>query len=121
MQVIPAIDVRGGRVAVNGWTQTTGLAAVDVARRFEDAGISALIVTDIDHDGAMLGFRVEVFAAIAGAVGIPVIAAGGLASIDDIERLCRDSAAPIAGAVLGRALYEGRIRPAEALALAARC
>lgn len=120
-QIAVSVDVRGGQVAVQGWTENSGLDAVSVARRFEDAGVSTLIVTDIDRDGALLGFNVEVFGAIADAVAIPVIAAGGLASAIDIERLATRPGMPIAGAVLGRALYAGTIQPLEALAAAARC
>lgn len=119
-QIALSVDVRGGRVAIEGWTEDSGLAAADVARRFEDAGVAALIVTDIDRDGAQLGFNIEVFGAMADQVAIPVIAAGGLASVDDIRRLRARPGTPVAGAVLGRALYAGAIRPAEALA-AARC
>jgi phosphoribosylformimino-5-aminoimidazole carboxamide ribotide isomerase len=118
-QVAVSVDVRAGRVAVDGWTQDSGLDAVTVARRFEDAGVSSLIVTDIDRDGALLGFNVEVFGALADAVAIPVIAAGGLASVRDIELLAARPGTPIAGAVLGRALYAGAITPLEALAAAA--
>jgi phosphoribosylformimino-5-aminoimidazole carboxamide ribotide isomerase len=118
-QIAVSVDVRKGRVAVNGWTADTELDAVTVARRFEDAGVGALIVTDIDRDGTLEGFNVEVFGAMADAVSIPVIAAGGLASVDDIARLKARVGAPVAGAVLGRALYNGAIDPAEALRLAA--
>ena len=118
-QVAVSVDVRKGQVAVRGWLEDSGLAALDVARRFEDAGVSALIVTDIDRDGALAGFNVEVFGAVADAVAIPVIAAGGLASVGDIEALRARTGTPIAGAVLGRALYVGAIGPAEALAAAA--
>lgn len=118
-QIAVSIDVRGGQVATEGWTENSGLDAVSVARRFEDAGVCALIVTDIDRDGAMEGFNVEVFGAIADQVAIPVIAAGGLASVADIENLSARRGTPIAGAVLGRALYAGAIGPAEALAAAA--
>jgi phosphoribosylformimino-5-aminoimidazole carboxamide ribotide isomerase len=118
-QVAVSVDVRGGKVAVEGWTQDTGMDAVTVAKRFEDAGVCSLIVTDIDRDGALLGFNVEVFGALADAVSIPVIAAGGLASVKDIERLVERPGTPIAGAVLGRALYTGSITPVEALAAAA--
>lgn len=118
-QIAVSVDVRKGRVAVNGWTSDTELDAVTVARRFEDAGVGALIVTDIDRDGTLEGFNVEVFGAMADAVTIPVIAAGGLASVDDIARLKARVGAPVAGAVLGRALYNGAIDPAEALRLAA--
>jgi len=118
-QIAVSVDVRKGRVAVQGWTEDSGLDAVTVARRFEDEGVCALIVTDIDRDGALLGFDIEVFGAIADAVTIPVIAAGGLASVDDIIRLAARPGTPIAGAVLGRALYAGAIAPIEALAAAA--
>jgi phosphoribosylformimino-5-aminoimidazole carboxamide ribotide isomerase len=118
-QIAVSVDVRKGQVAVQGWLEDSGLGALEVARRFEDAGVSALIVTDIDRDGALAGFNVEVFGTMADAVDIPVIAAGGLASVKDIERLRARPGRPIAGAVLGRALYVGAIRPAEALAAAA--
>ena len=118
-QIAVSVDVRKGRVAVQGWTEDSGLDAITVARRFEDEGVGALIVTDIDRDGALLGFDIEVFGAIADAVTIPVIAAGGLATVDDIVRLAARQGTPIAGAVLGRALYAGTIAPLEALAAAA--
>ncbi len=118
-QIAVSVDVRKGRVAVQGWLEDSGLDALTVARRFEDAGVCALIVTDIDRDGALAGFNVEVFGAMADAVTIPVIAAGGLASVADIEALRARPGTPIAGAVLGRALYVGAIRPAEALTAAA--
>jgi phosphoribosylformimino-5-aminoimidazole carboxamide ribotide isomerase len=118
-QVAVSVDVRRGQVAVQGWTEDSGLDAITVARRFEDEGVCALIVTDIDRDGALLGFDIEVFGTIADAVTIPVIAAGGLATVDDIVRLAARPGTPIAGAVLGRALYAGTIAPTEALAAAA--
>jgi phosphoribosylformimino-5-aminoimidazole carboxamide ribotide isomerase len=118
-QIAVSVDVRKGRVAVQGWTEDSGLDAITVARRFEDEGVSALIVTDIDRDGALMGFDIEVFGAIADAVTIPVIAAGGLHTVDDITRLAARHGTPIAGAVLGRALYAGTIAPLEALAAAA--
>jgi len=118
-QIAVSVDVRKGRVAVQGWTEDSGLDAITVARRFEDEGVSALIVTDIDRDGALSGFNIEVFGAIADAVTIPVIAAGGLATVDDIVRLAARPGTPVAGAVLGRALYAGTIAPVEALAAAA--
>jgi phosphoribosylformimino-5-aminoimidazole carboxamide ribotide isomerase len=119
-QIAVSVDVRAGRVAIEGWTEDTSLDARTLARRFEDAGVAALIVTDIDRDGAQQGFNIEVFGAVADEVGIPVIAAGGLASAADIRRLRARAGTPVAGAVLGRALYAGAIGPAEALA-AARC
>jgi phosphoribosylformimino-5-aminoimidazole carboxamide ribotide isomerase len=114
-QVAVSVDVRRGKVAVQGWLEDSGLDALTVARRFEDAGVSALIVTDIDRDGALMGFNVEVFGQIADAVTIPVIAAGGLATVADIGNLRARKGTPIAGAVLGRALYAGTIQPNEAL------
>jgi len=118
-QIAVSVDVRGGKVAVQGWTEDSDLDAITVAKRFEDAGVGALIVTDIDRDGTTMGFNVDAFGAIADAVAIPVIAAGGLASVQDIFKLRARSGAPIAGAVLGRALYNGDIAPAEALKAAA--
>jgi phosphoribosylformimino-5-aminoimidazole carboxamide ribotide isomerase len=118
-QIAVSVDVRAGKVAVQGWTEDSDLDAITVARRFEDVGVSALIITDIDRDGTTMGFDVDAFGAIADAVTIPVIAAGGLASVDDIVRLKARAGTPIAGAVLGRALYNGEITPAEALKVAA--
>jgi phosphoribosylformimino-5-aminoimidazole carboxamide ribotide isomerase len=118
-QIAVSVDVRKGKVAVQGWTADSDLDAVTVARRFEDVGVGALIVTDIDRDGTVMGFNVEAFGAIADAVAIPVIAAGGLASVDDILKLKARQGRPVAGAVLGRALYNGAITPAEALKAAA--
>ncbi len=118
-QIAVSVDVRKGKVATQGWTESSDLDAVTVSRRFEDAGVGALIITDIDRDGTVMGFNVEAFGAIADAVNIPVIAAGGLASVQDIVRLRAHTGVPIAGAVLGRALYNGAISPAEALKVAA--
>jgi phosphoribosylformimino-5-aminoimidazole carboxamide ribotide isomerase len=114
-QIAVSVDVRGGKVATQGWTESSDLDAVTVAKRFEDGGVGALIITDIDRDGTVMGFNVEAFGAIADAVAIPVIAAGGLASVDDIIRLRAHKGTPIAGAVLGRALYNGAITAPEAL------
>ena len=118
-QIAVSVDVRKGKVAVDGWTADSDLDAITVARRFEDAGVAALIVTDIDRDGTVMGFNVEAFGAMADAVSIPVIAAGGLASVDDIAKLKARKGVPVAGAILGRALYNGAINPAEALEIAA--
>ncbi|WP_333586723.1 1-(5-phosphoribosyl)-5-[(5-phosphoribosylamino)methylideneamino]imidazole-4-carboxamide isomerase [Phenylobacterium sp.] len=118
-QIAVSVDVRGGKVAVQGWTEDSDLDAVTVAKRFEDAGVSALIVTDIERDGALTGFNVDVFGAMADAVDIPVIAAGGLASVEDIHRLRARKGRAIAGAVLGRALYTGAINAPEAIKAAA--
>ena len=119
-QIAVSIDVRKGQVAVQGWLEDSGLDALTVARRFEDAGVATLIVTDIDRDGDLTGANVEAFGTVADAVSIPVIAAGGLATVDDIVRLKARAGVPISGAVLGRSLYAGTILPAEALAVAGR-
>ncbi|WP_240606376.1 1-(5-phosphoribosyl)-5-[(5-phosphoribosylamino)methylideneamino]imidazole-4-carboxamide isomerase [Phenylobacterium kunshanense] len=118
-QIAVSVDVRKGKVAVDGWTADSDLDAITVAKRFEDVGVAALIVTDIDRDGTVMGFNVEAFGAMADAVSIPVIAAGGLASVDDIAKLKARKGVPVAGAVLGRALYNGAIDPAQALEIAA--
>lgn len=118
-QIAVSVDVRAGKVAVQGWTADSDLDAITVARRFEDVGVAALIVTDIDRDGTVMGFDVDAFGQMADAVSIPVIAAGGLASVDDLVRLKARKGTPVAGAVLGRALYNGAIDPAQALQVAA--
>jgi phosphoribosylformimino-5-aminoimidazole carboxamide ribotide isomerase len=115
-RVAVGVDARGGRVAVEGWAETTDLSALDVGRRFEDAGVSALIYTDIDRDGAMQGPNVAATAALAQAVSIPVIASGGVSSLDDLRAL-KACGAPLDGAISGRALYDGRIDLAEAIAV----
>ncbi len=115
-KVAVGVDARAGMVAVEGWAETTDVAAVDLARRFEDAGVAALIYTDIDRDGAMQGPNVEATAALARAVSIPVIASGGVSSLDDLRAL-KTCGAPLDGAISGRALYDGRIDLAEAVAL----
>ncbi|HKR87427.1 MAG TPA: 1-(5-phosphoribosyl)-5-[(5-phosphoribosylamino)methylideneamino]imidazole-4-carboxamide isomerase [Phenylobacterium sp.] len=118
-QIAVSVDVRAGKVAVQGWTEDSDLDAITVAKRFEDVGVGALIITDIDRDGTTMGFNVDAFGAIADAVAIPVIAAGGLATVQDIINLKARKGTPIAGAVLGRALYNGDIAPTEALKVAA--
>ncbi len=114
-QVAVGIDARDGYVAVEGWAETSSLAAADLSRRFEDAGVAAIIYTDIARDGMLQGINWEGTIALAQAVSIPVIASGGLASMADIERLCAPDAAILEGAITGRALYDGRIDPAAAL------
>ncbi len=113
------IDARAGRVAVEGWAEESAVQAADLARRFEDAGAAALIYTDIERDGAMEGVNVAATRALARAVVVPVIASGGVASLGDIEALMAAAGDGIEGAIIGRALYDGRIEPAAALALAA--
>ena len=119
-QIAVAVDVRDGKVAVDGWTGASDLDPIELSRRFEDAGVAALIVTDIGRDGAMTGVNVDAVGALADAVSIPVIASGGVASVDDIRLLQARPGVKIAGAVLGRSLYNGAIRPAEVLAVANR-
>jgi phosphoribosylformimino-5-aminoimidazole carboxamide ribotide isomerase len=119
-QIAVAVDVRDGMVAVEGWTRSSTVDPITLGKRFEDAGVAALIVTDISRDGAMTGVNVEGVGALADAVTIPVIASGGVASVRDIEALKARRGVPIAGAVLGRSLYNGAIVPAEALRAARR-
>lgn len=120
-RVVVGIDARAGRVAVAGWAEASDLDAVELARKFVDAGVAAIVYTDIDRDGLLEGVNVAATAALARAVPIPVIASGGLAGLADITALKHEAAngAGIDGAILGRALYDGRIDPAAALREAA--
>jgi phosphoribosylformimino-5-aminoimidazole carboxamide ribotide isomerase len=118
-RIAVGIDARDGNVAVEGWTETSGMEATDLARVFGNAGVAAIVYTDIGRDGALSGINWEATIALAGQVPIPVIASGGLASIADIERLTRPDAAKLEGAIAGRALYDGRIDAKAALALLA--
>ena len=121
-RIVVGIDARDGKVAVEGWAETSNVTALELARRFVDAGVAAIVYTDIERDGAMQGPNVEATAALARAVPIPVIASGGVSSLDDLRALKAREADGIAGAISGRAIYDGRIDLAEALALlAARC
>jgi phosphoribosylformimino-5-aminoimidazole carboxamide ribotide isomerase len=116
-KIAVGIDARGGKVAVEGWAETSELDVIEMARRFEGAGVAAIIYTDIDRDGVLAGINWAGTLALARAVTIPVIASGGLASMDDIERLSRPECQILEGAITGRALYDGRIDPARALAM----
>jgi phosphoribosylformimino-5-aminoimidazole carboxamide ribotide isomerase len=118
-RIAVGIDAKGGKVAVEGWAETSELTAEELAKRFEDAGVSAIIYTDIERDGILKGLNLEATAKLARATKIPVIASGGLASIDDVKALLRPEYAMLEGAITGRALYDGRIDPKEALALLA--
>ena len=118
-RIAVGIDAKGGKVAVEGWAETSELSAIDLARKFEDAGVAAIIYTDIDRDGVLKGLNIPSTLELANAVSTPVIASGGLASIDDIKRLVEPDCAILEGAISGRALYDGRLDPAEALALIA--
>ena len=116
-RIAVGVDARDGMVAVEGWAKVSQISAVELGKRFEDAGVAALIYTDIARDGVLKGLNVEATLALAEAVAIPVIASGGLASIADVERLLQPDCRRIAGAITGRALYDGRLDPAAALAL----
>jgi len=118
-QVAVGIDARGGFVAVEGWAEVSSLPARDLALRFRDAGVAAVIFTDVGRDGVLAGVNVEATADLARGLDIPVIASGGLASVDDIHRLKTREADGISGVIIGRALYDGRVDPAEALKAAA--
>ena len=123
-RVAVGIDAREGRVAVEGWARQSDVSALDLGRMFEDSGVAAIVYTDIARDGVLQGLNIAQTVALAEALTIPVIASGGLASIDDVKRLLEPDCAKLAGAISGRALYDGRLDPAEALALlkgAARC
>jgi phosphoribosylformimino-5-aminoimidazole carboxamide ribotide isomerase len=115
-QIAVGIDARGGRVAVEGWAETSELTAAEMARRFEGAGVAAIIYTDIDRDGVLTGINWASTLDLAKATSIPVIASGGLASMADIETMTKPEYQVLEGAISGRALYDGRIDPAEALA-----
>ena len=116
-RIAVGIDARGGKVAVEGWAETSELDVIELARRFEGAGVAAIIYTDIDRDGVLAGINWDGTLKLARAVSIPVIASGGLASMADIERLSRPECQILEGAISGRALYDGRIDPRAALAL----
>jgi phosphoribosylformimino-5-aminoimidazole carboxamide ribotide isomerase len=116
-RIVVGIDAREGRVAVQGWAETSDMLAVDLARKFEDSGVAAIVYTDIERDGALQGPNIAATLAIARAVAIPVIASGGISSLDDLRELKRHEADGIAGAISGRALYDGRIDLAAAIRL----
>jgi phosphoribosylformimino-5-aminoimidazole carboxamide ribotide isomerase len=116
-RVAVGLDARDGRVAVEGWAATSQLTALDIARRFEDAGVAAIVYTDVARDGMLTGINLDATIALADAVSIPVIASGGLASLDDVEALLAPRARKLAGVIAGRALYDGRLDAAAALAL----
>jgi phosphoribosylformimino-5-aminoimidazole carboxamide ribotide isomerase len=114
-RIAVALDSRDGKIAVSAWTEQTDVSVIEQARQFEGAGVAALIVTDIGRDGLKTGVNVEFTGQVADAVSIPVIASGGVRSVDDIYKLRARSGRPIHGAILGRALYDGDIDPKAAL------
>jgi len=119
-RIVVGIDARGGRVATEGWAEVSEMTATELARRFEDAGVAAIVYTDIDRDGVLAGVNATATAALARAVSIPVIASGGVASLDDLKALLAVERDGVAGVISGRALYDGRLDLAAALALLAR-
>jgi phosphoribosylformimino-5-aminoimidazole carboxamide ribotide isomerase len=119
-KIAVGIDARGGKVAVQGWGEETELGVIGLAKRFEDAGIALLIHTDVERDGMMRGLNLDATIALADAVGVPVVASGGLASLDDIRAMLEPRARKLAGAIVGRALYDGRLDAKAALVLLAR-
>lgn len=115
--IVVGIDAKAGRVAVEGWGESSSLTAIELGKRFEAAGVIAIVFTDIDRDGILKGINFEKTLELANSVNIPVIASGGLASIKDIERLLEPDCAILEGAISGRAIYDGRLDPVEALKL----
>ena len=116
-KIAVGLDARDGKVAVEGWAKTSELSALEIARRFEDVGVAAIIFTDVTRDGMLKGLNLDATIALAEAISIPVVASGGLASIEDIKALLEPRARKLQGAIAGRALYDGRLDAAEALKL----
>lgn len=116
-RVAVGLDARDGKVAVEGWAETSEVTVLDIAQRFEDVGVAAIIYTDIARDGLLQGLNLDATIELADAINTPVIASGGLASIEDVKQMLEPRARRLAGAIAGRALYDGRLDPAEALKL----
>ncbi len=116
-RVAVGLDARDGKVAVEGWAETSELTALEIAKRFEDAGVAAIIYTDVSRDGMLEGLNLDATITLAEAISIPVIASGGLASIDDVKAMLTPRAGKLEGAIAGRALYDGRLDAAQALKL----
>ena len=116
-RIAVGLDAKDGHVAVEGWASTSELSVLDIARRFEDAGVAAIIYTDVSRDGMLKGINWDATIALADAISIPVIASGGLASIDDVRTMTQPRARKLEGAIAGRALYDGRLDGAQALAM----
>jgi len=119
-RIAVGIDARDGKVAVEGWAESAEITATEIGKRFEDSGVAAIIHTDISRDGLLKGLNLAATLELAGALSIPVIASGGLASLEDVARLVAPECAKLEGAIAGRALYDGRLDPAAALALIGR-
>ncbi len=119
-QIAVGIDAKGGKVAVEGWAETSELTIIEMAAKFEDAGVTTIIYTDVDRDGILTGLNIDSTLELARSTSIPVIASGGLASIEDIKRLLKPDCAILEGAISGRALYDGRLDAAQALELIAK-
>jgi phosphoribosylformimino-5-aminoimidazole carboxamide ribotide isomerase len=115
--IVVGLDARDGKVAVEGWAQTSELTALDLAHRFEDAGVAAIVYTDVARDGMLEGLNLDATITLAGKISVPVIASGGFASLDDVRALLQPRAKRLSGAIVGRALYDGRLDAAQALAL----
>jgi phosphoribosylformimino-5-aminoimidazole carboxamide ribotide isomerase len=116
-RVAVGIDARAGMVAVEGWAETSDITALDLAKKFEDAGVAAIIYTDIERDGAMGGPNVDATVALARSVSIPIIASGGVSKMDDLSALKKAGGDILAGVIAGRAVYDGRVEPRAAQAL----
>ena len=116
-RVAVGLDARDGKIAVEGWSKTSALSALEVGRRFEDAGVAAIVYTDVNRDGMLEGLNLDATVALAERISIPVIASGGLASLADVRALLEPRAQKLEGAIAGRALYDGRLDPAAALSL----
>jgi phosphoribosylformimino-5-aminoimidazole carboxamide ribotide isomerase len=116
-EIVVGIDAKAGHVAVEGWGESSSLTAIELGKRFEDAGVTAIVFTDIDRDGILKGINFEKTLELANSVNIPVIASGGLASIKDVERLLQPDCAILEGAITGRAIYDGRLDAKAALTL----
>ena len=116
-RVAVGLDARDGKVAVEGWAETSQVTVLEIAQRFEDAGVAAIIFTDIARDGLLKGLNLDATIELSESISIPVIASGGFASIEDVKALLAPRAKRLAGAIAGRALYDGRLDPAAALAL----
>lgn len=118
-RIFGSLDLRGGKLAIRGWVETSALGVAEAAERFRTAGVAAIIVTDITRDGAEAGADLELFASVAQTAGVPIIASGGVATLEDLRALQNLRAQGVAGAISGRAIYEGRFRLADAIAVTA--